>query len=96
MSSRRNAFYGGLSRTLRMVLQNGIMCAGAYLVLQNEMTAGMIFASSIISGRALQPLDQIIGGWRQVIDAGRAWKRLKQHRQGQCRQPTRTPSICPI
>ena len=74
--SRRNAFYGGLSRTLRMVLQNGIMCAGAYLVLQNEMTAGMIFASSIISGRALQPLDQIIGGWRQVIDAGRAWKRL--------------------
>ena len=74
--SRRNAFYGGLSRTLRMVLQNGIMCAGAYLVLQNEMTAGMIFAASIISGRALQPLDQIIGGWRQVIDAGRAWKRL--------------------
>ena len=61
---------------MRMVLQNGIMCAGAYLVLQNEMTAGMIFAASIISGRALQPLDQIIGGWRQVIDAGRAWKRL--------------------
>ena len=77
MVSRRNAFYGGLSRTMRMVLQNGIMCAGAYLVLQNEMTAGMIFAASIISGRALQPLDQIIGGWRQVIEAGRAWNRLK-------------------
>jgi ATP-binding cassette subfamily C protein len=46
-------------------------------VLQDEMTAGMIFAASIISGRALQPLDQIIGGWRQVIDAGRAWKRLR-------------------
>ena len=76
-ASRRNAVYGGASRTLRMVLQNGIMCAGAYLVLKNEMTAGMIFASSIISGRALQPLDQIIGGWRQVIDAGRAWKRLR-------------------
>ncbi|MDW6025849.1 type I secretion system permease/ATPase [Mesorhizobium sp. BAC0120] len=76
-ASRRNAVYGGASRTLRMVLQNGIMCAGAYLVLKNEMTAGMIFASSIISGRALQPLDQIIGGWRQVVDAGRAWKRLR-------------------
>ena len=85
-----------LSRTMRMVLQNGIMGAGAYLVLQNEMTAGMIFAASIISGRALQPLDQIIGGWRQVIDAGRAWKRLQQHRQGRRRQPTRTPSNCPI
>lgn len=75
-TSRRNALFGGLSRTTRQILQNGIMCAGAYLVLQNEMTAGMIFASSIISGRALQPLDQIIGGWRQVVDAGRAWKRL--------------------
>src|SRR4051812_19260963 len=76
-ASRRNALFGGFSRTMRQVLQNGIMCAGAYLVLNNQMTAGMIFASSIISGRALQPLDQIIGGWRQVIDAGRAWKRLR-------------------
>jgi PrtD family type I secretion system ABC transporter len=75
-ASRRNALFGGFSRTMRQILQNGIMCAGAYLVLRNEMTAGMIFASSIISGRALQPLDQIIGGWRQVIDAGRAWKRI--------------------
>ena len=46
------------------------------------MTAGMIFAASIIAGRALQPLDQIIGGWRQIIEAGRAWKRLQQARQG--------------
>src|SRR5207245_367940 len=65
-ASRRNALFGGFSRTMRQLLQNGILSAGAYLVLQNEMTAGMIFASSIISGRALQPLDQIIGGWRQV------------------------------
>jgi PrtD family type I secretion system ABC transporter len=78
VSSRRNALFGGLSRTVRQLLQNGILGAGAYLVLQNEMTAGMIFAASIISGRALQPIDQIIGGWRQVIDAGRAWKRLNK------------------
>jgi len=51
----RNALFGGFSRTMRQLLQNGILGAGAYLVLQNEMTAGMIFASSIISGRALQP-----------------------------------------
>ncbi|CAN7243156.1 type I secretion system permease/ATPase [Mesorhizobium sp. LjNodule214] len=76
-ASRRNALFGGFSRTTRQLLQNGILGAGAYLVLQNEMTAGMIFASSIISGRALLPLDQIIGGWRQVTDADRAWKRLR-------------------
>ena len=94
-ASRRNALFGGFSRTMRQLLQNGILGAGAYLVLQNEMTAGMIFASSIISGRALQPLDQIIGGWRQVIDAGRAWKRLEEHRHVRDHAPTRTASICP-
>ncbi|WP_159589760.1 hypothetical protein [Chelativorans xinjiangense] len=40
--------------------------AGAWLVLQVEMTAGMIFASSITFGRALQPRDQLITGWRQT------------------------------
>lgn len=74
--ARTNAFYGGVSRTTRSVLQIAILGVGAYLVLHNEMTAGMIFASSMISARALQPLDQIIGSWRQVIDANLAWKRL--------------------
>lgn len=75
--ARRNAFFGGFSRTVRQLLQNGILGAGAYLVLQNEMTAGMIFASSIVSGRALQPLDQIIGDWRHVFEVHRAWRRMK-------------------
>jgi ATP-binding cassette subfamily C protein len=72
-----NSIYGGISRFLRMLLQSTILGVGGYLVLQGTMSAGMIFASSLISGRALQPFDQIIGGWRQIIEAGRAWKRLK-------------------
>ncbi|TPM88514.1 type I secretion system permease/ATPase [Mesorhizobium sp. B2-3-3] len=74
--ARVNAFYGGVSRAIRSVLQIAILGVGAYLVLHNEMTAGMIFASSMISARALQPLDQIVGSWRQIIDANLAWKRL--------------------
>ncbi|TGQ63622.1 type I secretion system permease/ATPase [bacterium M00.F.Ca.ET.162.01.1.1] len=74
--ARINAFYGGVSRTTRSILQIAILGVGAYLVLHNEMTAGMIFASSMISARALQPLDQIIGTWRQIIDANLAWRRL--------------------
>ncbi|MEO4000987.1 type I secretion system permease/ATPase [Mesorhizobium sp. CAU 1732] len=73
---RINGIFSGISRTVRMVLQLLILCGGAYLVLQQEITAGMIFASAIISGRALQPLDQIIGSWQQIIEAGRSWKRL--------------------
>ncbi|WP_202361772.1 type I secretion system permease/ATPase [Mesorhizobium sp. 131-3-5] len=74
--ARVNAFYGGVSRTARSILQIAILGVGAVLVLRSEMTAGMIFASSMISARALQPLDQIIGSWRQITDAKLAWKRL--------------------
>ncbi len=70
----RNAFMTGLSRTIRMGLQIAILGVGAMLVLRNEMTAGMIFASSIISGRGLQPIDQVIGGWRQFVLTWRSWK----------------------
>ncbi|WP_245428882.1 type I secretion system permease/ATPase [Phyllobacterium phragmitis] len=72
-----NAVFGGVARAFRMMLQLGILGLGAWLVLKGEMTAGMIFAASIISGRALQPIDQLIGGWRQTVQAGRAWRRLR-------------------
>jgi len=72
-----NAIFGGIARAFRMMLQLAILGLGAWLVLKGEMTAGMIFASSIISGRALQPIDQLIGGWRQTVQAGRAWRRLQ-------------------
>lgn len=73
-----NAWYGGLSRTVRQFLQIAIMGLGAWLVLDGKMTAGMIFATSMISGRALQPIDQLIGGWRVIFDAKLAWDRLKE------------------
>ena len=72
----RNAVVSGISRTIRMGLQVAILGYGAWLVLGGEMTAGMIFASSIISGRALQPIDQVIGGWRQYTTTWSAWKRV--------------------
>ncbi|MBZ9799155.1 type I secretion system permease/ATPase [Mesorhizobium sp. ES1-4] len=77
-SSGANAIFSGASRALRMMLQLAILGAGAWLVLQGQMTAGMIFASSLVSSRALQPLDQLIGAWRQIADARRAWTRLEK------------------
>ncbi|TPJ17754.1 type I secretion system permease/ATPase [Mesorhizobium sp. B2-7-3] len=77
-SSSANAIFSGASRALRMMLQLAILGAGAWLVLQGQMTAGMIFASSLVSSRALQPLDQLIGAWRQIADARRAWTRLEK------------------
>lgn len=71
-----NAVWSGVARSLRILLQIATLGVGAWLVLQGSMTAGMIFASSIISGRALQPLDQIIGSWRQIVEARQAWRRV--------------------
>ncbi|MEP0944646.1 MAG: type I secretion system permease/ATPase [Rhizobiaceae bacterium] len=74
----RNAVMTGISRAFRMGLQIAILGVGALLVLNYEMTAGMIFAASIISGRALQPIDQVIGGWRQFAMTLASWRALKE------------------
>ncbi|MCE7029626.1 type I secretion system permease/ATPase [Jiella avicenniae] len=74
----RNAFFAGLSRFLRMGLQIAILGYGGYLVIAGEMTAGMIFAASLISGRALQPIDQVIGGWKGFVDMRKAMSRLSK------------------
>ncbi|RRH94826.1 type I secretion system permease/ATPase [Mesorhizobium tamadayense] len=77
-SASANAIFSGASRALRMMLQLAILGAGAWLVVEGQMTAGMIFASSLVSSRALQPLDQLIGSWRQIVDARQAWTRLEK------------------
>ena len=92
---RRNAILSGLSRAIRMGLQIGILGVGAYLVLQGEMSAGMIFAASIISGRGLQPIDQLVGGWRQITAANRAWTDLKQAFDAMPPRQTRTAHAPP-
>ncbi|MGB7287866.1 MAG: type I secretion system permease/ATPase [Salaquimonas sp.] len=72
-----NAMFTGFSKFVRLLLQIIILGYGALLVLDGEMTPGMIFASSIISGRALAPIDQVIGSWRQVTGGLDSWQRLK-------------------
>lgn len=72
-----NAWFGGLSRFLRYSLQSAVMGYGALLVLENQMSAGLMFAASLMSGKALQPIDQMIGSWRQLTGAQQAWSRVK-------------------
>lgn len=70
--------FAGISKVIRMALQMAILGTGAVLVMRGEMTGGMLFASSTISGRALQPIDQLVAGWRQIFDAQKAWQRLEE------------------
>lgn len=66
------------SKVLRLLFQSMILGLGAYLVLQAEMTAGMMIAGSIIMGRALAPIDQMIGGWKGFVGARGAYGRLNE------------------
>ncbi|WP_103336475.1 type I secretion system permease/ATPase [Pseudotabrizicola formosa] len=65
-----------LSRGLRMLLQSALLTAGAWLVIGGAISAGAIVAASILSGRALGPVDQLIGQWRSLAQARAAHDRL--------------------
>ena len=65
-----------LSKTLRMFLQSLMLGLGAYLVLQGDMTAGAMIAGSILLGRALAPVDVMIGQWAVVQRARMGWRNL--------------------
>lgn len=68
---------GATSRAFRMLMQSAILTLGAYLVIQGEMSGGMIIASSILTGRALGPVDQVIGQWRAIGKALESHRRLQ-------------------
>jgi PrtD family type I secretion system ABC transporter len=52
--------------------------AGAWLVVQQDMTAGAMMAASIVMARGLSPVEQAIGGWRNLVAARGAWRKLKE------------------
>lgn len=66
------------SRTWRMLLQSFILGLGAYLVINNEITPGLMTAASILVGRALAPIDQMIGNWRGFVAARGQYARLNE------------------
>ena len=76
-ASDRMAFFIGISRGVRLLLQSASLALGAYLALQNEITVGMIIAVSIITSRALAPVEQVIGHWRAFVAARQSWLRLR-------------------
>lgn len=82
-----------LSRALRMLLQSALLTAGAWLVIEGAMSGGAIIAASILSGRALMPVDQLIGHWRQIAALRIAHDRLSQHLTDAAPQTVELPPI---
>ena len=61
-----------------MMLQSALLAVGAWLVIHQESTAGIIIAGSILGGRALAPVDLAIANWRGFVGARQGWHRLSQ------------------
>lgn len=76
--ARSGAALGGLSKMLRLALQSLILTVGALLVLDDKASGGVIFASSILSARALAPVDQAIVNWKGFISARIGWLTLSE------------------
>ena len=67
------------SKVARMALQSLVLTVGAILVIEGKATGGVIFAGSILSSRALAPVEQAIGNWRGLAAARQSWIRLERY-----------------
>lgn len=83
MNAQRRAsdVAGGLaaiSKVFRMLLQSAVLGIGAFLVIQQEATAGVIIASAILTSRALAPVELAIANWKGFVAARQGWRRLTE------------------
>lgn len=69
--------FSGFSRTARMALQSAVLGIGAYLVIQDYASAGIIIAGSILSARSLAPVEQVLAHWKGFVSARQSWARLR-------------------
>lgn len=78
VASARAASITAFSKSSRIMIQSLILGLGAYLAVLGEISPGVMIAGSILLGRALAPLDQMIGVWKQFSTARGQWQRLSE------------------
>ncbi len=70
--------FSGLTKFTRQFIQLAMLGAGAFLVVSQDLTAGIMIAATIILGRALAPVESLVAGWRHLVEARESWRRLGQ------------------
>ncbi|MBY5541780.1 type I secretion system permease/ATPase [Rhizobium leguminosarum] len=76
LAANRGGVIAAMARCHRLALQMAILGLGAYLVLRNEASPGIMISASILMGRALSPVEQAIGTWKATVGARTAYRRL--------------------
>jgi PrtD family type I secretion system ABC transporter len=78
LATDRSNFYSSTIKLLRMILQSAMLGLGAYLAIQQEISGGVMIASSIIMARAIAPIEQAVSHWPSFIACRQAAGRLNQ------------------
>jgi len=78
IASSRAGLLTSMSKTLRMLFQSLVLGLGAYLAIQQEISPGLMIAGSILLGRALAPIDLMIGSWKGFVLARAQYSRLNE------------------
>lgn len=78
VASDRAGGITAFSKTFRLLVQSLILGLGAYLAIEQEITPGLMIAGSILLGRALAPIDQMIGAWKGFSAARGQYARLDE------------------
>ncbi len=93
-ASRSGSLFSSAGKFLRQFLQAVMLAAGAWLVIEQQATSGVMIAATILLGRALAPVEAAIAGWKGLVDAraayGRVSKGLSAETQGE--PPTALPA----
>lgn len=77
IASNWGGLFSSLTKTFRLAIQSAAIGVGALLVLQQEISPGMLIAGSILIGRALQPIELAVGSWKGFVDARGQYQRLQ-------------------
>ncbi|WP_187649455.1 MULTISPECIES: type I secretion system permease/ATPase [Xenorhabdus] len=83
IASERAVSITAITKTVRMALQSLILGLGGWLAIEGNITPGMMIAGSILMGRALSPIEQLIQAWKSWSSARLSWQRLDKLLQAQ-------------
>jgi ATP-binding cassette subfamily C exporter for protease/lipase/ATP-binding cassette subfamily C protein EexD len=77
-AGRSSVAFTAVTKIVRQAIQIVMLALGAYLVLTQQASAGIMIATTILLGRAVQPVEQLVGSWRLLIDGRAAYQRLQE------------------